>query len=133
MRTRYTSTNGLYICVPPAKLCDKPSTFEAIKDMFLHKRALLTEFERQIMRDADERTYFHPKDDWFVNLVCWNTLERNIQEVNPLTQVVTLIEQLKWDVNFQISEDLSTDKNTPILDSRLANWIPSVKDAQIKA
>lgn len=114
MRTRHTSTNNLYICVPPAKKCDKPATFKSIKNMFLHKREELFEFERKIMKEADRRTRFHPETDWFVDLVCWNTLERNLQEVDPLAQVLALVAQLKWDQDFVLSENRIEDEEVPL-------------------
>ena len=96
MRVRQTITNKLHICVPIPHKCDKPATFLSVKEMFIHRRGELEDFERRVMQEADLRTSFHPYKDWFVDLNCWNTLERNLQEINPLAQVEALCIQLKW-------------------------------------
>jgi hypothetical protein len=41
--------------------------------MFLNKREELTDFEKQIMKEAEARTMFKSAEDWFVRLICWNT------------------------------------------------------------
>ena len=74
----------------------KPTTFKAIKAMFSDQRHLLEEFEQKVIQDIEYRTDFKAGDNWFVDLLCWNKLERNLQLVNPMKQVETLLKQLGW-------------------------------------
>ena len=98
MRARYTSTPRVYVYVPKANRSSDglPSTFKAVKEMFLHRRDVLEEQERDIMRSSDRKTNYKPETDWFVDLLCWNTLERNLQLVDPMKQALALISQLGW-------------------------------------
>jgi hypothetical protein len=132
MRARYTSTNKLYICVPATpNRCDKPATFTAIKEMFLHKRDILTKFERQVMAEADLRTRFQSETDWFVDLLCWNTLERNLQEVNTGWRTLELAFQLKWPIASANEHYHDEDEKITMSDGTLANHVEGVKEIQV--
>jgi hypothetical protein len=128
MRVRYTKTPNVYISVPKSKKSDKPATFSAIHDMLLHKRELLEEFEKDVMRSADLHSNFKPEKDWFVDLLCWNMLERNLQLVDPMGQIMALLQQLKW--TWSVSKDMHEHEDIVMQDGTLLHYIsPEYKQA----
>jgi hypothetical protein len=110
MRVRHTKEQLLHIFVPKTYGKNKkPTTFRAIKKMFETKRSLLTDFENEVMARSDFKT------DWFVDLLIWNKLERNLQLAYPMDRIKALLKQLNWSWALSTTNHREEDVVTPQL------------------
>jgi hypothetical protein len=55
------------------------------------------------------------KTDWFVDLLIWNKLERNLQLAYPMDRIKALLKQLNWSWALSTTKHREEDVVTPQL------------------